>query len=53
MAIDPVCGMAVDENKVTQKTLYKGKNYFFCSATCKKEFDKNPEKYIKNEEVKK
>ena len=51
MAKDPVCGMDVDEKKVTQKTFYKGKNYYFCSATCKKAFDKEPEKYVKNEEV--
>jgi len=51
MAKDPVCGMDVDENKVTQKTFYKGKVYFFCSATCKKAFDRNPEKYVNHEEV--
>jgi Cu+-exporting ATPase len=47
MAKDPVCGMDVDEKKVTQKTLYKGKVYYFCSATCKKTFDNEPEKYVK------
>jgi YHS domain-containing protein len=51
MAKDLVCGMDVDEKKVTQKTLYNGKMYYFCSATCKKAFDKEPEKYLKNEEV--
>ncbi|ADY00617.1 ribosomal protein L24, conjectural [Vulcanisaeta moutnovskia 768-28] len=44
--IDPVCGMEVDET--TQfKTIYKGKIYYFCSAMCKREFEKNPEVYIK------
>ncbi len=49
MAKDLVCGMQVDEKKVTQKSFYKGKTYYFCSATCKKEFDKDPEKFIKKE----
>lgn len=49
MAIDPVCGMQVDEKKVTQKTFYRGIAYYFCSATCKKEFDKDPSKYVKEE----
>lgn len=49
MVKDPVCGMQVDEKKVTQKSMYKGKVYYFCSATCKKEFDKQPEKFVKTE----
>jgi YHS domain-containing protein len=54
MAKDPVCGMEVDENKATQKTLYKGRTYYFCSASDKKEFDKNPSKYVQSEgEIKK
>jgi YHS domain-containing protein len=47
MAKDPVCGMEVDEQKVTQKSEYKGKTYYFCSATCRKKFEKEPEKYVK------
>jgi YHS domain-containing protein len=46
MAKDPVCGMQVDENKVTQKTVYNGKTYYFCSKTCKVQFDKDPSKYV-------
>jgi YHS domain-containing protein len=50
MAIDPVCGMEVDEKKVTQRSVYNGKTYYFCSATCKKQFDKEPQKFVKKEE---
>lgn len=53
MAKDPVCGMDVDEKKVTQRSVYNGKIYYFCSATCKKEFDKEPQKFTKKEEEKK
>ena len=49
MVKDPVCGMDVDEKKVTQKTFYMGKTYYFCSAICKKEFDKDPSKYVQAE----
>jgi len=50
MAKDPVCGMEVDEKKATQKTFYRGKTYYFCSATCKKEFDRDPGKFVKSQE---
>jgi len=49
MVKDVVCGMELDEKKVTQKSVYNGKTYYFCSLTCKKEFDKDPSKYIKQE----
>uniref|UniRef100_A0A7C4Y5X4 YHS domain-containing protein n=1 Tax=candidate division WOR-3 bacterium TaxID=2052148 RepID=A0A7C4Y5X4_UNCW3 len=49
MAIDPVCKMNVDEKNAKWKSEYKGKTYYFCAPGCKKEFDKNPEKYLKEE----
>jgi len=45
MAIDPVCKMKVDEKKTKLTSEYQEKKYYFCSAQCKKEFDKNPKKY--------
>ena len=48
MPIDPVCGMEVDPSKTQFKTVYKGVVYYFCSAACKKEFEKNPEEYLKH-----
>jgi Cu+-exporting ATPase len=48
MAKDPVCGMNVDENKAAGTVVHKGKNYYFCSSTCKKQFEKQPEKYVQN-----
>jgi YHS domain-containing protein len=46
MTIDPVCKMGVNEKKTIFKSEYKGKTYYFCSAQCKNEFEKNPEKYV-------
>ncbi len=47
MALDPVCGMTVDEKKATIKSVYNGKTYYFCGPGCKKAFDANPAKFIK------
>lgn len=46
MAIDPICGMEVDEKTVKFTTDYGGKTYFFCALGCKAAFDENPEKYV-------
>jgi YHS domain-containing protein len=46
MAIDPVCGMDVEETAATGKSEYKGQIYYFCSTGCKRSFDKDPEKYL-------
>ena len=46
MAIDPVCKMEVDEKTAKLKSQYAGKTYYFCAPGCKKEFDKNPGKYV-------
>jgi Cu+-exporting ATPase len=49
MAIDPVCKMQVDPETAAAKTEYKGKTYYFCAPGCKVDFDKDPEKYLKQE----
>lgn len=47
MARDPICGMDVDEKTARLKAEYKGKTYYFCAPACKAEFEKNPERYVK------
>ena len=47
MAIDPVCGMEVDEKKAAATSEHGGKTYYFCALGCKKAFDEDPEKYLK------
>lgn len=44
MAKDPVCNMTVDE-KTKYVSEVGGKNVYLCSANCKSQFDKNPNKY--------
>ncbi|MGQ9788510.1 MAG: YHS domain-containing protein [Candidatus Hadarchaeaceae archaeon] len=47
MAIDPVCGMRVDEKTEKLKSDYKGETYYFCSELCLKQFKAKPEKFFK------
>ncbi|MDH7592805.1 MAG: YHS domain-containing protein [Methanomicrobiales archaeon] len=47
MAIDPICGMTVDEKTAKFRSEYQGKTYYFCAPGCKKKFDREPEKYAK------
>jgi YHS domain-containing protein len=49
MAIDPVCGMNVDEKKAAAKYEYGGKTYYFCAVGCKEKFAQAPEKFVKQE----
>src|SRR5208282_465802 len=43
---DPVCGMDVNPAAARFKTLYSGKEYFFCGAGCLAKFQANPEKIL-------
>ncbi len=45
MQKDPVCGMTVDEKTAKFTSEHDGKRFFFCSASCKATFDKDPHKY--------
>lgn len=42
---DPVCGMTIDPETAAGRSTFEGRDYFFCSAACKDEFDRNPSKY--------
>ncbi len=46
MVKDLVCGMEVDPKTATNKSVYQGQTYYFCSPGCKKDFDKDPKKYV-------
>ena len=46
---DPVCGMEVDQTKAKaagRTAVHRGTSYFFCSDSCKKRFDANPERFV-------
>jgi Cu+-exporting ATPase len=42
---DPVCNMEIDEQSAAGRSEYQGQTYYFCSQSCKKEFDQNPQQY--------
>jgi xanthine dehydrogenase accessory factor len=46
MAIDPVCGMEVDERTSNQKSDLEGNIFYFCCPNCKSRFDKTPSKFM-------
>ncbi len=43
---DPVCNMIIEESDAVGTSTYKGTTYYFCTETCKEEFDKNPEAFL-------
>jgi len=43
---DPVCGMDVETATAAGHTEHKGQTHHFCSAECKKKFDRNPEQFV-------
>ncbi|HLA09782.1 MAG TPA: YHS domain-containing protein [Pyrinomonadaceae bacterium] len=47
---DPVCNMEIDEQTAAGRSQYDGQTYYFCSQSCKSEFDQNPQQYAKQRE---
>ncbi len=45
--VDPVCGMMVEEGQGAITYDYNGKTYYFCSNGCRRAFEKDPEKYLR------
>jgi YHS domain-containing protein len=43
---DPVCGMEVEESRAAAMSTYDGSTYYFCSKSCKEDFDRDPTKYL-------
>ena len=46
VAIDPVCGMHVEEANAENECTYRGVKYYFCSAVCQEEFERDPDSYM-------
>jgi len=44
--IDPVCKMEIESTKAAARSDHAGKTYYFCSVPCKRQFDKDPHKYL-------
>ena len=46
MVKDPVCGMMIDERSAAGTSVFGGQMYYFCSVTCKQQFDRNPAAFV-------
>jgi YHS domain-containing protein len=46
MAVDPVCGMEVDESTVKHTAQYNQTTYYFCAPGFKKAFEADPQQYL-------
>jgi Cu+-exporting ATPase len=46
VAIDPVCGMEVKKDADAIRTKYRGKTYWFCSKSCREDFEAAPQKHL-------
>ncbi len=44
--IDPVCGMRVEPATAEYRSSFGGRNFYFCCAGCKHQFDKSPAQYL-------
>ncbi len=42
---DPVCGMSVDTKTASHHSVYQNNHYYFCSPSCREQFDKNPSQF--------
>lgn len=49
MAIDPVCGMEVNEDDPAATYEYGGTTYYFCAPGCRTKFEKDPDEYLDDE----
>jgi Cu(I)/Ag(I) efflux system membrane fusion protein len=48
--IDKVCGMKIDRAKAGEHvSQYDGRMFYFCSEGCKKNFDADPDQYVRQE----
>lgn len=46
MTRDPVCNMEVDEFTTSERGVYLGRTYYFCSSDCKERFNRSPELFL-------
>lgn len=43
---DPVCGMTIDSASAAGQSSHQGTTYYFCSASCKKQFEAAPSTFV-------
>jgi xanthine dehydrogenase accessory factor len=48
-AVDPVCGMTVAAGSSGRPLTHEGQAYYFCSARCRREFERDPAAHARKE----
>jgi len=48
-ALDPVCGMTVATGSSGRPLIHDGQAYYFCSARCRREFERDPAAHARKE----
>jgi P-type Cu+ transporter len=48
---DPVCGMTIDPTDAAGSVDHRGETYHFCSSRCEMKFEKNPDQFVKNPDL--
>lgn len=48
--VDPVCGMALTADRVVARGKFAEKTYYFCSESCRHNFEKRPAAFIERRE---
>jgi len=51
--IDPVCGMEVSPGKTNLVSFHGRHSYWFCAEACRRDFEADPDKYLKPKPAKK
>jgi adenylate cyclase len=46
LEVDPVCRMAVAPDRAESSRKRRGLTYYFCSADCREQFDRDPRRYV-------
>jgi len=46
LAVDPVCGMSVDQESAPAQATYEGRIIYFCARGCRDEFLEAPEQFL-------
>ncbi|CAB1059498.1 hypothetical protein D1BOALGB6SA_4260 [Olavius sp. associated proteobacterium Delta 1] len=52
-ALDPVCGMTVNQRLTEIVTIIQGQTYYFCAEGCREAFVADPQKYLSSAPPKK
>ncbi len=44
---DPVCGMMLESGTAAGQSTFRDKTYYFCSEECLRQFEADPERYVR------